>query len=177
MLTTPNIAAQYNTWANKRLHCICAELPGDDLGLDRGAFFGSILGTLNHILLVDILYRERIEGVDSTFRGLDDTLHAELPVLSTHQAEEDQRWMALTKDVDTSRLDESFVFWTLGLDERDRREVPKHIYFTNLAQHQAHHRGQVHNMVSQTGLKPPSLGYIDFRMDMDGTLITTPGEG
>ena len=59
----------------------------------------------------------------------------------------------------------------------NRREVPKHIYFTNLAQHQTHHRGQVHNMVSQTGLKPPSLGYIDFRMDMDSTLITTPGKG
>lgn len=41
--------------------------------------------------------------------------------------------MALTKDVDADRLDEPFVFWTLGLDNRDRREVPKHIYFTNFA--------------------------------------------
>jgi uncharacterized damage-inducible protein DinB len=174
MQLSPNIAAQYNAWANKRLHGICAELGEDDLARDRGAFFRSILGTLNHLLLVDILYRERIEGVDSTFSGLDDTLHAQLPALSAHQAEEDQRWIALTKEIDTSRLDESFVFWTLGLDKRDRREVPKHIYFTNLFQHQAHHRGQVHNMVSQSGLKPPSLGYIDFRMELDRTLITTP---
>jgi uncharacterized damage-inducible protein DinB len=177
MLAPPNIAAQYNAWANKRLHGICAELAADDVGRDRGAFFRSILGTLNHALLVDILYRERIEGVDSTFSGLDDTLHSDLLALSAHQAEEDQRWIALTKDVDTCRLDESFVFWTLGLEKRDRREVPKHIYFTNLSQHQTHHRGQVHNMVSQTGLQPPSLGYIDFRMDMDRTLITTPGKG
>jgi uncharacterized damage-inducible protein DinB len=68
------------------------------------------------------------------------------------------------------------VFWTLGLDNRDRREVPKHIYFTNLAQHQAHHRGQTHNMVSQAGLNPPSLGYIDFRMELDRSLITTPSD-
>ena len=44
------------------------------------------------------------------------------------------------------------------------------------AQHQAHHRGQTHNMVSISGVKPPSLGYIDFRMEMDRSLITTPDE-
>ena len=176
MLAHPNILAQYNAWANRRLHGICAELLAEEVARDRGAFFGSILGTLNHILLVDILYRERIEGVDSTFGGLDDTLHDDLPALSAHQAEEDQRWIALTKEVDADRLDENFVFWTLGLDKRDRREVPKHIYFTNLAQHQAHHRGQTHNMVSISGVKPPSLGYIDFRMEMDRSLITTPDE-
>lgn len=174
MLAHPNIAAQYNAWANGRLHGICAELPAENVAQDRSAFFGSILGTLNHILLVDILYRERIEGIDSTFSGLNDTLHTVLPALSAHQAAEDQRWVDLTKDVDETRLDEPFIFWTLGLDNRDRREVPKHIYFTNLSQHQAHHRGQVHNMVSQTGVKPPPLGYIDFRMQMDRSLITTP---
>ena len=176
MLAHPNILAQYNAWANRRLHGICAEVPTEEVARDRGAFFGSILGTLNHILLVDILYRERIEGIDSTFGGLDDTLHDDLPALSAHQAEEDQRWIALTKEVDADRLEENFVFWTLGLDKRDRREVPKHIYFTNLAQHQAHHRGQTHNMVSISGVKPPSLGYIDFRMEVDRSLITTPDE-
>jgi len=176
MLAHPNILAQYNAWANRRLHGICAELPAEEVARDRGAFFGSILGTLNHILLVDILYRERIEGIDSTFGGLDDTLHDDLPALSEHQAEEDQRWITLTKEVGADRLEENFLFWTLGLDKRDRREVPKHIYFTNLAQHQAHHRGQTHNMVSISGVKPPSLGYIDFRMEMDRSLITTPDE-
>lgn len=177
MLAHPNVLARYNSWANRRLHDVCGELSPEDVARDRGAFFGSILGTLNHILLVDILYRERIEGIDSTFSGLDETLHTELTDLSRHQSEEDERWIALTQDVDTETLDEPFVFWTLGLDKRDRREVPKHIYFTNLAQHQAHHRGQTHNMVSQCGLKPPSLGYIDFRMEMDKSLITTPTDG
>ena len=176
MLAHPNILAQYNAWANRRLHGICEELSPEDVMLERGAFFGSILGTLNHILLVDILYRERIEGIESTFNGLDDTLHEGLQSLSAHQAEEAQRWITLTKAVDANRLDEPFVFWTLGLDNRDRREVPKHIYFTNLAQHQAHHRGQAHNMMSISGIKPPSLGYIDFRMEMDHSLITTPDE-
>ena len=176
MLAHPHILAQYNAWANQRLHSICAELSAEQVAEDRGAFFGSILGTLNHLLLVDILYRERIEGIDSTFTGLNEILHTDLAALSARHAEEDARWIALKKDVDADRLDEPFVFWTLGLDNRDRREVPKHIYFTNLAQHQAHHRGQTHNMVSQAGLNPPSLGYIDFRLELDRSLITTPDD-
>jgi uncharacterized damage-inducible protein DinB len=168
--------AQYSAWANRHLHGICAELSAKQVAEDRSAFFGSILGTLNHLLLVDILYRERIERVNSTFTGLNEILHTDLSSLSAHQFEEDARWVSLTKNVDVDCLDEPFVFWTLGLENRDRREVPKHIYFTNLAQHQAHHRGQIHNMVSQAGLKPPSLGYIDFRMELDRSLITTPSD-
>jgi uncharacterized damage-inducible protein DinB len=176
MLAHPHILAQYSAWANRRLYGICVELSAEQVSEDRSAFFGSILGTLNHLLLVDILYRERIEGVNSTFTGLNEILHTDLSSLSAHQWEEDARWVSLTKDVDVNRLDEPFVFWTLGLKNRDRREVPKHIYFTNLAQHQAHHRGQTHNMLSQAGLKPPSLGYIDFRMELDRSLITTPSD-
>ncbi|MEC8164000.1 MAG: DinB family protein, partial [Pseudomonadota bacterium] len=85
MLAHPHVLAGYNAWANRRLHGICAELSADKISQDRGAFFGSILGTLNHVLLVDILYRERIEGIDSTFSGLNDTLHSDLSALSVHQ--------------------------------------------------------------------------------------------
>lgn len=84
MLAHPHILAQYNAWANRRLRRICDELSEAQVAEDRGAFFGSILGALNHILLVDILYRERIEGIDSTFKGLDDTLHTDLAGLSAH---------------------------------------------------------------------------------------------
>lgn len=91
MLADPNTLARFNAWANARLHGICAQLPPDQVAKDRGAFFGSILGTLNHILLVDILYRERLEGVPSRFKSLDETLHDTLPELTAHQREEDAR--------------------------------------------------------------------------------------
>ena len=61
------------------------------------------------------------------------------------------------------------------MDDPDRWEVPKHIYFTNLCQHQIHHRGQTHNMVSQAGVEPPPIGYIEFRVETDGSFVTTPG--
>ncbi len=175
MLASPHTLSAFNAWANRRLHEACSALTADQVAEDRGAFFNSIMGTLNHILLVDILYRERLQGVPSDFKSLDETLHDDLPGLIAQQREEDQRWLDLTKDIDPATLNETIGFWTL-MDKPDRWEVPKHIYFTNLSQHQAHHRGQIHNMVSQTGLEPPPIGYIEFRVDTDGSFVTSPAE-
>jgi uncharacterized damage-inducible protein DinB len=176
MLAHPNTLAEYNSWANRRLYASCEKLTSTQITEDRGAFFNSILGTLNHILLVDILYRERLEGVRPTFKTLDEILHHDFRSLSTVQAKEDQRWIALTKAIDSDTMDETIGFWTL-LDKPDRWEVPKHIYFTNLCQHQAHHRGHVHNMVSQSGIEPPPIGYIEFRIETDGSFVTTQAYG
>ena len=173
MLDSPLLMARFSRWANDRLLAAAATLSPEQLAQDRGAFFGSILGTLNHILLVDILYRERLEGVRSTFKSLDEILHDNLPDLNAHQREEDERWLTLTADIDADSLGTSIGFWTL-MDKPDRWEVPKHIYFTNLCQHQTHHRGQTHNMVSQAGIEPPPIGYIEFRVDTDGSFVTTP---
>ena len=175
MLAHPHTLAAFNAWANRRLHSACALLSSAQITEDRGAFFNSILGTLNHILLVDILYRERLEGVPSTFKALNGTLHDDLTALVSHQAEEDQRWIDLTEGIDPGSMDETIGFWTL-MDNRDRWEVPKHIYFTNLCQHQAHHRAHVHNMVSQADIEPPPIGYIEFRVDTDGSFVTTPAD-
>ena len=70
MLAEPAEMARFNAWANARLHAAAATLPPEEVARDRGAFFGSILGTLNHILLVDILYRERLEGRETRFKSL-----------------------------------------------------------------------------------------------------------
>ena len=70
MLAHPHTLAQFNAWANARLHNACSALPPEAVSEDRAAFFGSILGTLNHILLVDILYRERLEKAGIRFAGL-----------------------------------------------------------------------------------------------------------
>ena len=67
MLAHPNVLAAYNAWANRRLHDICAKLSAEEIAQNRGAFFDSILGTLNHILLVDILYREPQRDITSGF--------------------------------------------------------------------------------------------------------------
>ena len=172
MYARPEILAQFNAWANNRLHTICAELSENEIKLDRGAFFNSIFGTLNHILLVDILYRERLLGIASNFQTLDEILFDEFDELINKQMEEDKRWIEITKGLPRKSLEDKIGFWTL-LDKPDRWEVPKHIYFTNLCQHQCHHRGQIHNMVSIAGLEPPPIGYIEYRIDTDGSFVVT----
>ena len=70
------------------------------------------------------------------------------------------------KDTPDDELDGSSVgFYTL-LDQPEYWEVSQRLYFSNLFQHQAHHRGQVHNMLSQAGLEPPPIGYIEYHVEL-----------
>lgn len=170
MLVHPHRLAQFNEWANARLHAACATLPPEALCTDRGAFFDSILGTLNHILLVDLLYRERLEGRSGEFESLAQILHAELPALSAAQAASDAYYVSITEGLDEGKLAEPVGFHTL-LDKPEYWEVSRGIYFSNLYQHQVHHRGQAHNMLSQAGLEPPPIGFIEFEVERGENVV------
>jgi hypothetical protein len=77
----------------------------------------------------------------------------------------------------TSMLDEGTVgFYTL-LDDPEYWEVSIWLYYSNLFQHQTHHRGQAHNMLSQCGLSPPSIGYIEFHVELGTFVKRTPPQG
>ena len=173
MLVHPPRLAQFSEWANARLHAACATLPSDALALDRGAFFDSILGTLNHILLVDLLYRERLEGRAGDFDSLAQILHPDLVGLTAAQAASDAYYASITRDLDEEKLAEPVGFHTL-LDAPEYWEVSRGIYFSNLFQHQAHHRGQAHNMLSQAGLDPPPIGFIEFEIESGENVVRRP---
>ncbi len=164
MLAEPAEMARFNAWANARLHACAATLPAEEISRDRGAFFGSILGTFNHILLVDILYRERLEGRETGFKTLDETVHGDLGALSAAQAAEDAYYVDYFARLDPAVMETTISFTTLT-DEPLWWEVPRKIYFSNLFQHQVHHRGQAHNMLSQAGLEPPSVGFIEYQVE------------
>jgi uncharacterized damage-inducible protein DinB len=161
--------ARFNAWANERLHKACGQLTPEDLRRDRKAFFRSIMGTLNHILLVDMLYRDRLEGRTSPFKGLDDELHAELGLLSEAQHTMDQYYVELSAGFDDDAMDSPLEFVTL-LDAPEQWRMPRWIYFTNLFQHQIHHRGQIHDMLSQCDLDPPPIGFVEYPVEL-GTLV------
>ena len=164
MLAHPHTTALFSAWANQRIHAACAALSAAEIALDRGAFFGSILGTLNHILLVDLLYRERIEGEKTRFASLDQILHEDVDELAQAQAASDAYYAQLLRSMTAAELDEAQGFFTL-LDEPEYWEVPRWVYYSNLFQHQVHHRGQVHNMLSQAGIDPPPIGFIEYQLE------------
>lgn len=175
MLAHPRRMAEFKAWANPRLHAACATLSPQALNENRCAFFASILGTLNHIVLVDLLYQERLIGQrPSRFKSLDETVEADLTDLSAAQRDIDAFYIEYTSALDEARLEEPVGFYTL-LDEPEYWEVPLRTYFSNLFQHQVHHRGQTHNMLSQAGIEPPPIGFIEFEVERGERIVRRQG--
>ncbi len=171
MLAPPPLLAKFNRWANARLHAAAASLPPDEVAKDRGGFFGSIMGTLNHIYLVDLLYRDRIEGRRSPFKGLDDILHATMSDLAPAQAAIDAYFLDYANGLNEADLAGEIVFTTL-LDEPEEWRVPRMVYLTNLTQHQVHHRGQAYALLNQAGVDVPSVGFIEYCMDEEHGMVS-----
>ena len=73
--------ASYNRWMNQRLYSVCAELPDRERKEDRGAFFKSIHGTLNHLLVGDKVWLARFFGESFQIEGLDQELYSDFDEL------------------------------------------------------------------------------------------------
>ena len=96
--------AAYNRWMNERLYELCAALPDAERKRDRGAFFRSVHGTLNHLLYGDRAWMSRFTARDLGWRGPADELYADFAELRAARAGLDhliENWAA--------RLDESWL--------------------------------------------------------------------
>lgn len=163
----------YNAWANRRILDACASLERAEYKKNRQAFFGSIHGTLNHILLVEKLTIDHIitfegrwaeyqVGRDHEITALDQILHDDLAPLARDQIAEDQLVAQLVTGYRDSDLDREFTW--LGLSGAQRRLYMPHA-LENFFLHQTHHRGQVHDMLSQASVNPPPLDLYVFVQD------------
>jgi uncharacterized damage-inducible protein DinB len=152
--------ARYNRWANDRLYSACAELPAAAYHETRAAFFGSIHGTLSHILIGDRLWLARIEGLPAPDLRLDDQPWATLAELRAARAAEDERMIRLTAAADGHALDQPVRYRMVTAP--GPAETPLHLCWLHLFNHQTHHRGQVHDQLSQTSIAPPQLDLIYY---------------
>lgn len=151
--------ARYNVWANARLYDACAALPAGELARDRRAFFGSILGTLNHMLVADRIWRGRIEGFDPAIPSLDTVLHEDFAELRAAREDEDDRWVALVDAQDAAALAAPVHYRTMAGSEHATRLG--HI-LAHVVNHGTHHRGQAHGLLSQVPADPPPLDLIYY---------------
>jgi len=151
--------ARYNHWANERLFDACRALDDDAYRAERGAFFGSIHRTLNHILVGDRAWLSRLEGVDRGIRSLDQILYDDLPSLVDARMEEDARIIAFVDGLAPEQLDEPLVYRTIA---GKAQETPIGLVVLHMINHATHHRGQVHCMLSQIPTDPPPLDLIYF---------------
>lgn len=160
MLLDLPTAARYNAWANKRLYAVAEQLTPEQFAEDRRGFFQSAMGTLNHMLLSDLIYRERLEKKLTTFTRLDEILYTELGPLRDAQFDQDVWYVNFCETMDPAELEGTLSFDTVETGEFF--SLPLRNCLTNLFQHQIHHRGQTHHMLSHAGLEPPPLDVIKF---------------
>jgi uncharacterized damage-inducible protein DinB len=153
--------ASYNQWMNRKLYAAAAGLSEEELQRNRGAFFGSVFGTLNHIAIGDILWFKRISSLLPGLTSLHcidrlpqpvfpaTPLCGSLATLAALRATLDEAIIAFCAEVDASQLDETLE-WTSRNGFKGRKvlgDVLLHVF-----NHQTHHRGQASTLFSQLGI-------------------------
>jgi len=147
------LLAGYNAWANLRVYEAAVALPDADLRADRGAFFGSIHRTLNHILVADKIWMHRFTGEGEAPTRLDAVLFEDLAELRREREREDARIVHYVAGLDETALAARIRYRTIT-NPMDV-EQPLAPALLHLFNHQTHHRGQIHALL--TGLGGPSL--------------------
>jgi uncharacterized damage-inducible protein DinB len=146
--------ARYNRLANETLYEACAGLSDEDRRRDLGAFFKSVHGTLNHLVLGDRIWMTRFEGRAHPSTGLDAILFEEFDALRGARAAMDQRIEAFFSDLPAGFLDRTFRY----INNADIESAdPAAVIVPHFFNHQTHHRAQVHTLLSQLGRETPVL--------------------
>ena len=155
--------ARNNAWSNHRLLTACAGLSAAEYAARRVGFFPSIHLTLNHILIVDWYYVDALEG-----GGRGPALYADpepcagFAALDAAQRAVDRRLIAYCDGLDAARAGAAVALVRASDRRHDERaaDVLAHLFI-----HQIHHRGQVHAMLSGTGVAPPQLDEFFLAQD------------
>ena len=146
--------ARYNTVANQRLYEVCAQFDVPALRESRRGSFGSIHALLNHLLLGDRIWMARFQGGGATTPPLGGILFDRFADLRAARVKEDARIEGFFATLPADFFSRSIEY--LNFQRKPYRESAS-VAAAHFFNHQTHHRGQVHVMISQTGVKPPSL--------------------
>jgi uncharacterized damage-inducible protein DinB len=146
--------ARYNCIANERLYSACAQLDDNEYRKQRAGSFGSIHALLNHILLGDRRWIGLFQDGQRITPPLNQILYDDFASLRSARVIEDARIETFFDHLDDAFWTRSFAYTNnQGKDYVETANVA----CTHLFNHQTHHRGQVHVMLSQTAAKPPAL--------------------
>jgi len=164
------LLARYNRWFNQRLFDACEQLTDEERKRDRGAFFGSIHNTLNHLIWGDQAWLKRFAAQGVAFEALPDSLLA-LPAGALHGTVLYENWAALRAQRErldaaiedfANRMPPDFPLRTMRYANTRgvQREHPVWQALTHFFNHQTHHRGQVTALLMQAGIDPGTTDLI-----------------
>jgi uncharacterized damage-inducible protein DinB len=153
--------AAYNAWANRRLYDAAAMLSDAEYRSDKGAFFKSMHGTLNHLLVTDRIWMHRFTGEGDVPQRLDAILHERFDALRAAREAEDRRIVAYVDGLDDTRLAGAIRYRRVSTpDEFVQPLMPALDHWFN---HQTHHRGQAHVILTALGKPAPELDLLYFQ--------------
>ncbi|MGF6275264.1 putative damage-inducible protein DinB [Massilia sp. UYP11] len=161
------LLASYNATMNERMYAAAATLPKEALIADRGAFFGSVLGTLNHLVAGDTIWLRRFMAHPSGLSSLQVMADIAAPASLAHIYSDDLQTLLEHR----RRLDGTIVALAAEVSDRDlqapllyknaRGDFQKRFgsLLLHLFNHQTHHRGQASTLLSQAGV---DIGVTDL---------------
>ena len=155
--------AAYNEWANRRLYEAAAAMDDEARKAAAGAFFGSLHNTLNHILVADRIWMNRFTGEGETHKRLDDVPFAAFEALRAAREAMDARIARYVAGLSDEALSRTFSYVRVSSPEPVTQTLaPALAHFFN---HQTHHRGQCHQMLTAAGRAAPPLDLLFFQRE------------
>jgi uncharacterized damage-inducible protein DinB len=159
-MTTPDLYqafARYNRAMNRAVYDVCAGIPDAERKADRGAFFKSVHGTLNHLMFGDNAWMNRFDGGDRPAPGTGIELFSDFDEMRRARDTLDGEIEAWAGGLTGDWLAEQ-VTWTSRTDDLTFTQ-PRWILVSHMFNHQTHHRGQLTTVLSQMG---HDVGVTDF---------------
>lgn len=152
--------AAYNAWANRRLYDAAANLSEQDYRADLGAFFNSVHGTLNHLVVGDLLWLARFRGQPNPPLKLEQILHDSRAEIRAAREALDAEIITFVDGLTEADVRATMTYSMVTRPETVTEPVaPALAHFFN---HQTHHRGQVHALLTRLCGDAPPLDLIYF---------------
>lgn len=161
--------AGYNRWMNEKIYAAASRLPPDELAAERGAFFGSVIGTLNHVLVADLIWLKRFARHPTAHAALTPLAAIEMPSALDQMLYEDftrlqerRTWLdgviqAWADSLTADDIEHVLEYANTRGDRFRKRFAGLVMHFFN---HQTHHRGQATTLLTQAGV---DVGETDLR--------------
>ena len=161
LLDHVRLMAQYNRWMNRKVYATAAQMSDESRREERGAFFGSVLGTLNHIMVGDLIWLKRLSALPVGYpsfvtvrameqpRALDRLLFESFDELASRRGELDDLIIRFCDELTEKDLGQPLAYRNMAGEDFVRAFGSLLLHMFN---HQTHHRGQVTTLLSQEGL-------------------------
>jgi uncharacterized damage-inducible protein DinB len=150
--------ARYNRWMNTKLYEASASLSDEQRKANRSAFFKSIHGTLNHLLLADRTWMQRLHGEPVTMTSTDQEVHEDFDELRKAREAMDERLIQWAASIEAVEATRGYSFHSVTYQKEIA--LPYVVVVMQVFNHQTHHRGQVTTLLAQAGIDPGTTDMV-----------------